>query len=668
MDKGCFTGGQEIVEASELLYEILNASYTCSGTYLEREINGSRETVQSLYWKCKELMEQITRGGEKTEFLAMSVLEQTFSQTYPLLLVNLQDIAEGNDLQVKSVQRLKQIFKENPYKALWQEKSEQYRRLIEKLGFCVNTTDYSDLTAIMDPLLDAFTLYRGRKYSYPPKIYKVRKGSYSGKHPEIGQSICKYGSEKELVDAVARCGKESVIVFGAVEKTNRQITDGFSDWYYGYPEERQRNYMRNDHLTAEEYLNQICDYTRRIYLCVKSAETIWLMAMPYQTGNNTRYDDPESKYYVGRRAGYAPYEIFYRDLAVTESDTAFLTVPRKGYLLAELLDEQQKVWFPVFMEETMDIFFRSEPDSDELILPEEIMAVIPDSRGEGKKCIVPIITSLPSSPSYVYEIKRPDDMFEETYLQELFSYFKISREKILAAPVLPVGCGTRNTNERWIEDRIKKAYRKVLADRIAEFLELKWEVRERILDWICKDRERIIAQAAEGIFDSFMSVAVDGTPELDNSGKPVMMRSPKWPYNEVPAIIRTTSEDCEEQSDLREHIGPKILWAGPVPSGKAPVVWKIRPGKADEYARLFHMPEAELPDILKLSGGISRFYEEFKYDLPRDMVNEWVVRGDRSGRKKERSVYLPPLGDINICMTKRTYKNYMGLRNGKHGT
>lgn len=108
---------------------------------------------------------------------------------------------------------------------------------------------------------------------------------------------------------MAGCGRESVIVFGAVEKTNRQVTDGFHEWYYGYPEERQRNFMGKDHITAEEYLNQVWDYSRRIYLCVK--------------------------------------------------------FPRKGYYLSELMDEQQKVWFPVFMEETVDKFFRSEPDSDE---------------------------------------------------------------------------------------------------------------------------------------------------------------------------------------------------------------------------------------------------------------------------------------------------------------
>lgn len=668
LDKGCFTGGSDILEAAELLYEILNASYVCSGTCLEREINGHRETIRSLYWNCKERMEQIAKGGEKTEFLSMSVLEHTFNQAYTLLLVRLEDIAEGNDTQPKAVRKLKQIFKDNPYKALWKEKTEQYGRLLEGLGFRVSITDYSDLTAIFDPLLDAFTLYQGGNHRRPPEIHRVRTGTRSGKRPEIGQSICKYRSEKELVDAVAGCGRESVIVFGAVEKTNRQVTDGFHEWYYGYPEERQRNFMGKDHITAEEYLNQVWDYSRRIYLCVKSGETIWLMAMPYQTGSERRHDDPESKYYYGRRAGYAPYEIFYKDLAVAESDTTFLSVPRKGYYLSELMDEQQKVWFPVFIEETVDKFFRSEPDSDEWILPEEIMAVIPGSAEGEKKSIVPVITTLPSTPTYVYEIKGPGEMFQEAYLKKLFEYFKIGREEILTAPILPAGCGTRNASEGFIEDRVRKVYRKVLADRIARFLELKWEVRGRILDWIHEGQERIIAQAAEGMFDSFMSVVVDGTPETDKNGNPVMRKSSRWPYRKMPAVIHTTSEDYEEEPDLRNRIGPKVLWVGPIPSGKAPVVWKIRPGKADEYGRLFHMPETELPDMLRLSGGISRFYEEYEHDLPRDMVNEWTARGYGSGSEKERSVYLPPLGDINICMTKRTYKKYIELRGKDHET
>ena len=55
LEKGCVTGGPEIMEASELLYGILNDSYQCSGTCLEREVNGQRKTIRDIYWECKDL-------------------------------------------------------------------------------------------------------------------------------------------------------------------------------------------------------------------------------------------------------------------------------------------------------------------------------------------------------------------------------------------------------------------------------------------------------------------------------------------------------------------------------------------------------------------------------------------------------------------------------------
>lgn len=246
LEKGCAPGGPDIIEASELLYKILDNSYRCSGTCLEQEINGDRKTIRTIYWECKDLMEQAAKGGGKTEFLTMSILEQAFRQAYPLLLVRLEDIVEGDGSKVQAIQRLKQVFADNLYKTIWWEKSGRYKKLLEKLGFQVHETDYSDLTEIMDPLLDAFTLYQGRNHHYLPEIHKVRTGVRSVRQPEIGRAVCKYSSEKELVDEVTRCGKESVIVFGAVEKTNRQVKDYFYQWYYGYADERQRNTMRND--------------------------------------------------------------------------------------------------------------------------------------------------------------------------------------------------------------------------------------------------------------------------------------------------------------------------------------------------------------------------------------------------------------------------------------
>lgn len=662
LEKGYAAGGPDIIEASELLYKILDDSYRCSGTCLEQEINGNRKTIRTIYWECKDLMEQAAKGGGKTEFLTMSILEQAFLQAYPLLLVRLEDIAEGDDSQIQAVLRLKQIFQDNPYKAMWREKSEKYRSLVEKLGFPIHETDYSDLTAIMDPLLDAFALYQGRNHHCPPTIHKVRAGERSARQPEIGYMVCKYSSEKELIDEVAGCGKESVIVFGAVEKTNRQVTDYFHWWYYGYAEERQRNTMRNDHISEEEYMGQVCDHSRCIYLCVKSGEAIWLMKMPYQTDNYHRYDGPESKYYYGRRAGYAPYEIFYKEPPAAQADTTFLAVPRKGYLLSELMDEPQKIWFPVFIEETVEKFFRAEedPDADEWVLPEETAAVIPGYCGQETGAIVPVFSGLPAVPQYTYEIKGPEEVFGEKHMQELCGYFGVCGEDILDAPVLPTGCDTQEAYEKMIGEKIKKAYSRVLAERIADFLESKWEARGVALDQIAKEQGRIIQEAAEGRYAPFMSVIVDGTPETDRNGKPVMVRKNGWFSELSPAIIHTVSEDCKESQHIKHNAAPKILWAGDIPSGKAPVVWKIRPKRAEEYALLLGISEKELPEILKLADAIHWFYEKYKDILPTNLTYEYVYQDANNG--KTRSIYLPPLANVNICMTKRTHRKMLAAK------
>lgn len=660
LEKGCVTGGPEIMEASELLYGILNDSYQCSGTCLEREVNGQRKTIRDIYWECKDLMERAAKGGEKTEFLTMSILEQTFRQASPLLLVRLEDVAEGDGSQIQAVQRLKQIFEDNPYKAIWREKSEKYRELLGKLGFSIRETDYADLTAIMDPLLDAFTLYQGKNHHYPPKIHKVRAGVRSARQPEIGRAVCKYSSEKELVDEVTKCGKESVIVFGAVEKTNRQVGDYFHQWYYGRVEERQENIMRRDHISTEEYMDQVCDYSRCVYLCVKTGETIWLMEMPYQTDYYGRYDDPKSKYYYGRRAGYAPYEIFYKEPPAVPAETTFLAVPRMGYLLSELMDDQQKIWFPVFIEETIGKFFRTkeEPAADEWVLPEEATAVTPGHCGKETGAIVPVFTNLPAVPQYTYALRSPEEMFDDPYMRELCHYFQIRREDILDAPILPSKCGTPEDYEDMIGKNLKKAYSRVLAGKIADFLEGKWKVRGMILDRIAADKGRIIKEAAEGKYSSFTSIVVNGTPVTDKDGMPAMRRKNSWSMKTSPIIIRTAPEDCIESPHIRRNTTPRILWTGDIPSGKAPVVWKIRPKKATEYAQMLNIPEKELPDLLKLSDAISWFYKEYKNALPADIRSEYVYC-DEEG-EKIHSVYLPPLGDANICMTKRTYKKYTG--------
>ncbi len=642
LGKWDFNMDPDINKAAGLLYDIMDASYACCGAHLEAMVNGQRENIRSLYWKCRNLMEKIVKGGRKTDFLAMSALEQTFEHVSPLLLVRLENIANGDDTQARAMRKLKEIFRKDLYKKLWAQKAEQYRVIIESLGFSVQTEDYMDLTSIMDPLLDAFTFYQEGEGCFPPKIHKVRIGKRSKERPEIGRAICKYSSEKELVDAVAGCGKESVIVFGAVEKTNRQVCDGFREWYYGFPDERQENTMRYERVSKEEYLDQVYEPSRCVYLCVKSGKTVWLMKMPYRTGDYSDYS-PDKKYYRGRRAGYAPYEIFYKDVPAAEADTTFLSIPRKGYMLPELMDEQQKIWFPAFIEETIGKFFPGdgEPRSERLLLPEETIAAFGGPGPRWRNCIVPVIQNLPAVPEYVCQIRKLEEIFEEEEMRELIRYFDVKEEDILNVPVLPAECMTDREADELIAERVKKAYAKVLAERVADFLEGKWEVRRMVLDKISADKERIIREAAEGKYDEFMSIVVDGTQEEGRDGRQ--------------STVRTVKQDYEESIYIERNTLPKVLWAGDALLRKAPVVWKIRPEKAEEYALLLDIPKEGLPDMLKMADSFKAFFEKYEKILPNSLTDRYVVLWHDPANMKP-GIYLPPLGNVNICMARKVYK------------
>ena len=246
---------------------------------METEIHGARATLISMHWSHKELMKKIIRGGEKTLFLSMSLIEDTFQKAYPLLLINIKTLLEEGDLPLQRVRELQGIFQKNPYKQIWKEKAEIYQNIVKQLGFPVAAGAYDNLTDMLNPLLDALTFYSTGNHAL--HIYKVRDGQKSSMRPLFANCICKYASEKEMVDTVAQAPQEALVAFGAVEKKHSQTNDKFAEWYYERPNEQQTNLMRYYHVSAEEYGEMVDESSKCVYLCVKSGETLWLMPMPY---------------------------------------------------------------------------------------------------------------------------------------------------------------------------------------------------------------------------------------------------------------------------------------------------------------------------------------------------------------------------------------------------
>lgn len=658
-------GADELLpEAMELLYGLLQGSFHAAGTALETEINGQRETVQSLYWKTKELLEKTMADPEKTGFLTMSVIEQTYNNAKPLLLARVEEILSGECVTPSQARRMEEILASNPYKKIWADRSELYVKILQRIGFEPDAADFSDLTKIMDPLLDALGFYSKNKRR-KATVYRVRSGPRSdSKNPDIARSVCKYSSKKDLVDAVMSCGRDSVVMFGAVVRTHRQTTDWFEDWYNGYPGERQRNYMNHDKLTEEEYLSMECDYTRTVYTCVKSGQTCWLVPMPYNHDQYSKIATEAHAYYYGKRASYAPYEIFIKEPPRAPEGTTLLAVPRNGYLLSELMDPLSMAWFPAFMDETIRYFFKcdGEPEASDILLCEETAARmseefqgLPEYEDKNGYAIVPVVSGVPATASYIYTVKRPYELDFEPWFLDLLNELGINAGDVKDAPILPVKDGDRASYDKEMDARMKKAYVKLAAVRICDKMDARWEVREWLIRKIYENAGDIITQAGNGDLMEFMEVVVEGTPILDKDGKQKTETMDRYPYGTRPAVQHTSPDDAREYLDQYHRFSNQVLWASDRTSGKPPVVWKIRPYKAEHYAALTGVPVEELHEILRLSGLFKQFQDAHKNALRGEIMNEWTARG--YGEHKH-SAYMPCMAPVNVCMTKKAHQGF----------
>lgn len=465
---------------------------------METEIHGARATLISMHWSHKELMKKIIRGGEKTLFLSMSLIEDTFQKAYPLLLINIKTLLEEGDLPLQRVRELQGIFQKNPYKQIWKEKAEIYQNIVKQLGFPVAAGAYDNLTDMLNPLLDALTFYSTGNHAL--HIYKVRDGQKSSMRPLFANCICKYASEKEMVDTVAQAPQEALVAFGAVEKKHSQTNDKFAEWYYERPNEQQTNLMRYYHVSAEEYGEMVDESSKCVYLCVKSGETLWLMPMPYSKDYALGcFRDEASKYYYGSRAGYAPYEVFYNEIPAAPVGTSFLAVRQTGYKLAELMDNEQKIWLPVFLNETCNMFFgEKEPDAVDIVFQEEVVTQA-EALEDGQ--LVSYTSKALCIPQYVYRLPEPEELFaDELPIRKLMEHFGIASKDLVDIPLLPAKYAPQQEMDRRIEDNAKKAYLKLLAKHTAELMLPLWDLRKELLAYVECSEESLIERVCSGKF------------------------------------------------------------------------------------------------------------------------------------------------------------------------
>lgn len=589
-------------EMINLFEKIYTEAYDTSKNSLESEVNGQKLDLQSIHWKVKEKIESVN-NHEKTSFLTVPILEDTFSYIYPLLLFPAEEIVSGDLHRVNDILELQKAFKESPVKELWRERKTVFNNILRMMQLETEDDIYNDLSDISEILMKALLFFEGHNGRMGAKIYQYTSGNTSSQPPKFANDISIYTCANDFVQALKKSPSESLVAFGAVRMTESQTNDYFYDYINGYDNERTRNYLRHMHMTKEEYFASENKWKRMVYLGIKNGQNIYLVES--SCGNSNSY--PNEFYCYGDRKSYFPYQILFDTSPIGKVEKNQLAVIKDTWRLQDILDDEQRVYIPVLLGEVMKKFYSQNPVQLELtIAPQTTILQIADKYTENT--LVCHTNDLISFSTISAEVLFSD----EPWVLTLLNAFNITENDIADAPLLPTHDCLEKEHKRLLHTNIANAYRKVIKDKLKALSEN-------------EDRTKMIESMLWGITKSSHSRF---RTELE-SGKYVSFSD-----DIVNGITGTTEKDDSNYMYRRSRDFRFVLTYDSPVDYRPPVCIKVRPKTKADLIKFYSLNGQELPFQLKYRDEILSFYSN-------------------PNRESYGLINLP---GINVLMKKKTYK------------
>ena len=633
-DNSSYPNFDQTAEASEILERLLKNTMTAAGSeticYLTYEENGARKNLAALIQETKKL---ITRCGNVPElkFLELFFLEQLFRKTYPLMAVSVRDLMENRSDPAADVSRLLKIFQENPAKAIWEKQAGIYKTLLDKIGIPLQYEDYQDLTVIAEPLLDAFSFWKEN-----PALPRYRSGESGMGDFHILSTISRFHKESDIIEAMGQIPHSRVLCFAALEHLGGDYTDALQEWIDGYPGERQRNWMRNKRITAEEYLASPIVNSRTIYLAIKDGGNLYLKSMPYKT-DNYGVRSEQDKYYYGRRAGYAPYEIFYMDVLPAEPDTTLPVLLQKSWSLNDLLDEDSRIWLPAFLSETIRYVTGEDRTVKDFLLPDKIRP-LPD----GSRTTLPVPYTGVPVPSLA-------NLLEDESIVRLAALTGLTEDDFAAIlpdqlfpTVATMGKADLKEAMERKEHQLRRAAYCLLSDRVSSFLPAHYNEAVSYITANLPKQTVLLQNMLKGKYRLFTTIRVDGLPRKDAEGKEIIehLRSADF-YTRILGIT-----------------GIFVPEAGLKRPG---ILFTLQPQTTEDYMLLLEKEKAELPLLLQHLDLFHAFHSAFCSRVSNDYTCHGIrihqdVYMPRSPYKGQKGIYIAPLYTFYAGFSKSYFR------------
>lgn len=624
----------ENLEIYKLVEKIVNDAYTFAEAKELIYENEEKKNLRKLWSEYSDFIKKINKY-DRLENLVPVLTDSCFKKMLPLIAIPATELCAGDYHRIEDITRLQKALEEDEMKYTWEKMSETFYKIMRSLDLTADSSIYSDVGAIVHILIEAFSYLENFDYTGQNKynqIYQARIGKNSDTAPVFINTISVFRNMHDIVCALENSGLESLIMFAAVIKTYGDTNDYFEDWQHeDYFNERKRNTMRNENVTAEEYANLPDEWSRTVYLVVKNGENVWFI--PSHFGDNT-YSSLNSFFEYGKRKTYFPYQVFFKGFSAQPEKATLLATTNTSYKLNHILDEEQKVFTPILMYEAKRIFFDNVPPSMELVvIPQETKLLLSEINKSVPNALICAQNSR-CDQIYTSSNYRPETLFNEApEVIKMMQIMNISEKDIVDAPVLPTQEKLKQAEfEEKLIENIKKAYQAVIRKRLKAYRDILEETHE-------------FYQMERNAFSSRKTILLERLTE----GKFINYSSE--------TIDKQIGSTCRYQNEYKGHIGPNRYGLTTStfvlsPEGyldeskKYPICIEVRPFTKKEIMDFYGWEDdSSLPFLIKYRDEIVAYYGSKKCLSPIS--------------NRDETPGILPISGMNVCMGKKFYNKHL---------
>lgn len=597
--------------------------------------NGNRkEELWQTSNTCQRLVETLMKH-EATEFMVAPVLEHYFNMIRPAIMLPLDKILSGTCEELEECRQFAKDLEEHPVRNVWARRAENFRQIAESAGYTFDKTDYRDLPTIAPIVADAVTTFEDY---HSKQILQLREGKPSMQAPLLLNDIAVFTSVAEAVQILEHIAAPAFIGFFGIEQTYGMYDDAFEIYRSGYSS-RKRNILRNDRLTEEEYVNTPDTFSRKLYCVVRDGGNLWIFQPRVKEDQYHKLTtDGTFINFYGQRGTWAPIQVFFKGTRpAEEGSTALVPYQKKIWSLKDILDEEQKVWLPIFFTTVKTKFFGEDPvEAQPAVTIQETQVTMQLTGGEHS-------TNLPALPKNHLTVPTAEELFSgENPISEYGSWMADSQDAlryhgaltmmnwlgvtcndISDAPLGFTGVKSVNDAQKEIEKRTLIAYYKVIREKLKD----QWQTHAyKAQTWyhqyIYHHLNEILEDVKSGKLP-FAQIIVDKQPVLNADGTPKMYK----PYTRKDEMLPVVSKTCIDDSKYIRRYGDMDIheyrdWF-PVSlmDKRPPVTIRIQPQSPEDVAQICHCTVDDLPDAIRYMDLMKAFSDGKLYGNYRITLN-----------------------------------------------